>query len=198
MLRPRGRPKQYDADTALQAASEVFWSKGFSATSLDDLAAAMRMNRPSIYRAFGSKEAIYRQALAAFCQALDSTFEQTMLQEQDIAKALTKFYTAALAVYTSGEQAKGCLVMSTAATAATCHPDVQSDLLEIIQGLDGKLEQRFAQAQKAGQLKASCDIKGLAALAQGLLHSLSLRARAGQSQRQLKSMVRSGVAMMVG
>ncbi|HIF33901.1 MAG TPA: TetR/AcrR family transcriptional regulator, partial [Planctomycetaceae bacterium] len=57
MKRTRGRPKQYDEDVVLHAAGEVFWTKGFNATSLDDLSVAMGMNRPSIYRAFGDKEA---------------------------------------------------------------------------------------------------------------------------------------------
>ena len=58
MNKQRGRPKLYDANTALEAAGAVFWSKGFSGTSLDDLSTAMGMNRPSIYRAFGDKEAV--------------------------------------------------------------------------------------------------------------------------------------------
>jgi AcrR family transcriptional regulator len=64
MSTQRGRPKKYDPQTALQAAGGVFWAQGFSGTSLDDLSAAMGMNRPSIYRAFGDKEAVYRLALA--------------------------------------------------------------------------------------------------------------------------------------
>ena len=71
MSKQRGRPKLYDANAALEAAGAVFWSKGFSATSLDDLSSAMSMNRPSIYRAFGDKESIYRQALAQFSKLMD-------------------------------------------------------------------------------------------------------------------------------
>lgn len=197
MKRARGRPKQYDEDTALQAAGQVFWTKGFSATSLDDLSDAMAMNRPSIYRAFGDKEAIYRRALMQFCQGLDAAFEQTMLKQDDIRKALTEFYSAALAVYTSGSEPRGCMVMTTAATAATCHPDIQTDLLGVIHDLDEKIALRFEQALKVGQLKSSFDVMGRAVLAQCLLHSLSLRARAGESTVQLKHMIDSGVEAVV-
>ena len=68
---PRGRPRQFDEDAALTGAMMVFWEKGLAATSLDDLAQAMGMNRPSIYNAFGNKDAIYRTALARFCGQLD-------------------------------------------------------------------------------------------------------------------------------
>ncbi|MGH9889647.1 MAG: helix-turn-helix domain-containing protein, partial [bacterium] len=55
-----GRPRLFDADAALEGAMRLFWSRGFAATSLDDLAHAMDMNRPSMANAFGDKEAIYR------------------------------------------------------------------------------------------------------------------------------------------
>ena len=49
--RPRGRPRQYDPERALADAAKVFWKKGYAGTSLDDLAAATGMNRPSLYAA---------------------------------------------------------------------------------------------------------------------------------------------------
>ncbi len=198
MKRGRGRPKQYDEDQAIQAAGQVFWAKGFSATSLDDLSAAMEMNRPSIYRAFGGKESIYRKALTQFREGMQAAFVRTMLGENDIRKALAKFYGEALKVYTSGSEPKGCMVMSTAATAATSHPEIQADLLTIIRDLDEKIAQRFEQAKEAGQLSPSFDVNGRAALAQRLLHSLSLRARAGEQPLQLKRLIKAGVEMLVG
>ena len=59
----RGRPRAYDPDAALRAARDIFWVKGYAATSLDDIVEATGMNRPSLYAAFGDKEAIYLAAL---------------------------------------------------------------------------------------------------------------------------------------
>src|SRR5260370_5408388 len=59
----RGRPRAYDPDSALARAVDAFWDAGFAATSLDDLTAATGMNRPSLYGAFGDKQALYRKAL---------------------------------------------------------------------------------------------------------------------------------------
>jgi AcrR family transcriptional regulator len=197
MKRTRGRPRLYDEDVALQAAGQVFWTKGFSAASLDDLSAAMGMNRPSIYRAFGDKEAIYRKALMQFCRGMEDAFERTMLGEDDIRKALTSFYREALVTYTSGEQPKGCMVMSTAVAAAACHPEIRDDLLNVIQGLDQKIAMRLEQAREAGQLRSSFDVVGRAAVAQSLLHSLSLRARAGETPSRLKKLISSGVETII-
>src|SRR6185369_14365832 len=62
----RGRPRAYDPEAALAQAMATFWDAGYAATSLDDLAAATGMNRPSLYGAFGDKRALYRQAIASY------------------------------------------------------------------------------------------------------------------------------------
>lgn len=196
--RTRGRPRQFDEEEAVALAGNVFWINGFSATSLDDLSAAMNMNRPSIYRAFGDKKALYRRALAQFAAQMESAMKMTLFAEADVHKALTGFYREALAVYVSGDKPKGCLVMSTAVSAAVSHPEVQEDLLAVIQKIDRGIETRLKEAIQAEQLSAEFDPGERANLAQSILHSLSLRARAGESKARLNRMLVSGVGMILG
>jgi AcrR family transcriptional regulator len=186
MTKQRGRPKLYDATSALEAAATVFWSKGFSGTSLDDLSAAMDMNRPSIYRAFGDKESIYRQALDQFASHMEEGFRRTLLHEPDIRVGLKKFYREALEIYTSGDSALGCMVMCTAPAAAVSHPEVQADLLSVIQEIDAKLLVRVEKAMADGQVPKTQDGKLLGKLIQAVLHTLAIRARAGESKASLR------------
>jgi AcrR family transcriptional regulator len=186
MTKQRGRPKLYDHQEALQAAGTVFWSKGFSGTSLDDLSAAMDMNRPSIYRAFGDKESIYRQALEQFSELMEEGFNRTLLHESDIRKGLKRFYREALEVYTSGDAARGCMVMCTAPAASISQPDVQSDLLKLIQRVDAKILLRVEQAIEQEQLCKNTDARTLSKLIQAVLHSLAIRTRAGESKASLR------------
>lgn len=196
MKQSRGRPRKYDEYEVLEAAGLVFWDRGYSGTSLDDLSSAMGMNRPSIYRAFGDKEAIYRTTLMRFGRKMEQAFKQSMLTDEHMKVRLKNFYERALEVYLGGDHAKGCMVMSTAVAAATQHPDIQADLLGVIRDLDGKLLQQFEQAAALGQIDSSLDASGLALMAQSLLHSLSLRARAGETRERLMHLIEGGVDLL--
>ena len=65
-----GRPREYDPEVALQRATDAFWDAGFSGTSLDDLSARTGMNRPSLYAAFGDKQALYLKTLESYQHGL--------------------------------------------------------------------------------------------------------------------------------
>src|SRR5688572_33136097 len=84
--KPRGRPRSFDRDKALERAMHVFWKQGYEATSLNDLTRAMRINPPSLYAAFGDKEHLYLEALERYQRSrLESVAK--WLDEEPTAKA---------------------------------------------------------------------------------------------------------------
>src|ERR1700737_2271235 len=62
----RGRPRSFDRDAALERAMEIFWRQGYEATSINDLTAAMGINAPSLYIAFGDKERLFLEAVERY------------------------------------------------------------------------------------------------------------------------------------
>src|SRR5919202_5869099 len=84
----RGRPRAYDPDTALDRARDVFWDAGFAAASLDALAAATEMNRPSLYLAFGDKRALYRRTLDRYREFARAALAEALSPEGTLRDAL--------------------------------------------------------------------------------------------------------------
>jgi AcrR family transcriptional regulator len=80
---PMGRPRAFDIEKALDQALQVFWHKGYEGASLSDLTAAMGINRPSLYAAFGNKEELFRKALERYIEGPASYVEHALqLQDQ--------------------------------------------------------------------------------------------------------------------
>jgi AcrR family transcriptional regulator len=189
----RGRPRQYDRVVVLESALRTFHEHGYAGTSLDDLAAAMKMNRPSLYNAFGNKEALYRSALGHFIESMTAASRSALVSSPKLTESLIAFYAAALDVYFDEKPARGCFVFCTAPAEAMTHPEIARDLSEVIRHIDRVLEERFVQGQSDGQLSPTLSPAVAAAMGQAVLHTLALRVRAGASRRSLNSFVRSAV-----
>jgi len=196
--RSRGRPRQYDRATALNGALHIFSTRGFSATSLDDLAAATGMNRPSLYNAFGDKEAVYRETLDHFITGLRDAIGRQVVAEPDLQKALQGFYKGALQEYFSSNPPCGCFAFTTAPVEALTHPEFQRDLKALVDELDELLANKFAGAKADGSYPNIIDPKSSAKIAQAVLHSLAIRSRAGESKASLTSMAMHAVTMLCG
>ncbi|MEH6559141.1 MAG: TetR/AcrR family transcriptional regulator [Oceanicoccus sp.] len=192
----RGRPRQFDEDVALTGAMCLFWEKGLSATSLDDLAIAMNMSRPSIYNAFGNKDAIYRKSLARFCGQLDQGMRETLDTSTNVHVGLIAFFDQAIEVYCGSNPQMGCLMICTAPSEALSNPEVGKDLKALISRLDDGLTRRLQQAKCDGELAEEVQPKFAAKLLQATLQTLAIRARTGESKASLRKIARYAVAVL--
>jgi len=195
----RGRPRAFDARTAIERARGVFWDKGFSAASLDALSAATALNRPSLYGAFGDKEDLYLDALEGYRGDSLDLLADALDPALPLRANLACVYARALAIYLDGEGgARGCFLISTAAVEAIEHPRVREVLGRSLADFDAAIEKRLAFAVERGELPADADPQALAALAGAVMHSLAVRARAGDGREKLERLARSGVDMVCG
>lgn len=194
--RRRGRPREFDRNDALDAAMHVFHTRGYAAASLDDLAGAMGMSRPSLYNAFGNKQAIYRQAFDHFRSMMRREMTNVFDREGELRVALENFYRTALGVYLASEPAPGCFVFCTAPVETVTHAEIRDDLRSVLDEVDEALAAQFSAAQRAGSFPRRFDPKQAARIAQAVLHSLALRARAGESKETLEAMIGNAVALL--
>jgi AcrR family transcriptional regulator len=198
-VRPRGRPRAYDEERALEQATGTFWRSGYAATSLDALGAATGMNRPSLYAAFGDKHALYLAALERYARQAEAAMRSALDEELPLADALARVYDAALALYLpKGEAPRGCFLIGTALTEALEHPQVRERLHAALYAFDRAFEERLRLAQRRGELDADADPHALAGVASALLHTLALRSRAGDGRAALRAVIREGIRLICG
>lgn len=195
----RGRPRAYDPDVALQQALDAFWSKGYAATSLDDIAAATGMNRPSLYAAFGDKRALYLKALDWYWRQGNALMAAALAPDRPLAQGLMQVYGSALDLYFSGGgRPRGCFGIGTATSEAVEDPAIRNTFADGLRALDAGLKARFLAARDACELPADADPTALAFLASATLHSIALRARAGTPRVELEALARAAVATICG
>jgi TetR/AcrR family transcriptional regulator, copper-responsive repressor len=195
----RGRPRAYDPDQALARATEVFWAAGYEATSLDELGEATHMNRPSLYAAFGDKEALYLATLRRYRDAGRAAMRQALSPERPLREGLSTVYAKALDLYLGGEGgARGCLLISTAATEALRRPAVRAVLANSLRAFDDEFRTRLCLAREQGELPSDADPVALTWVASATLDALALRARAGEPRSLLEAMAASTVDLICG
>lgn len=183
----RGRPPAYDADVALKKATDAFWRRGYSGTSLDAITAATGMNKPSLYAAFGDKHALYLAALERYWDNTISSIREVFSAGGPLAKDLMRVYDDALSLYFSGPgRARGCFMVGTAVTEAMEDAEIRKSLLARFETLDREFEARFRLARDRGELGKSADPAALAALASATMQTIAMRARAGDSRASLR------------
>ncbi len=193
-VKPRGRPRTFDEDRVLGSILDAFWTRGYTACSMDELAAAARVSKPSLYAAFGDKRATYLRAMERFTNEFEGAVEAALGPDRPLADGLLAFYQASLERFMSGDHGpRGCLVLCTAATEAVVEPEIRAVLAGVLSRLDCALERSFAAAIASGQISRDADPRALAALAAAALHSLAIRARAGEPRDRLDALITAAV-----
>jgi AcrR family transcriptional regulator len=191
--KPRGRPRSFDRDAALAAAMEVFWRKGFEATSISDLTEAMGINPPSLYSAFGDKEKLFLEAIESYSARRGDSCPYA---DQPTARgAIQTLLTYVAQDLTESSHPRGCLMMMAATTAANTSPALQKVLSQKRLAAREHLRQRIKRGIEEGDVPAGTDAAALADFYSALLAGMSLQARDGASRKSLLATVEQSMAL---
>ena len=193
--RSRGRPRAFDREAALAQATRLFWIKGFEATSIADLTEAMGIGSPSLYAAFGSKEALYVEALRYYCDNYEALAWAKFLSAATARDAVVSLLMDSAAALTGclADIPRGCMV-----TLSSVGSEGHSDLGEVVRSaraitLD-RLKARLSRAVIEGELSASIDVHALARFVQTVQNGMSILARDGADRAELEAVAE--VAML--
>lgn len=179
-----GRPRGFDLDTALDQAVEVFWRHGFEGASLDKLTRAMGINRPSLYKAFGNKEQLFRLAVARYAEA-DMAYARAALRQRTAAAVARSLLHGNVEAVTRADRPAGCLTVQGGTTCAAGNEAVTRFLAASRLAGERQLAQRFARAVTEGDLPPDADAAGLARFVMVVAEGNAVHAAAGVSAQEL-------------
>jgi AcrR family transcriptional regulator len=183
----RGRPRCFNLEEALDRSLLLFWEKGFQNTSLDEIAEAVGVKKPSLYAAFGDKEMLFQKVLQRYAGKLSEPV--LALQRYDnIREAIDAFIELGIAGGCSQGHPRGCLLVSAFADSSLLPPSLAQEIKTLVNQADRAVAQRLKQAVGDGQLPADFDVKGTAKFLITLMHGVALRIRAGESRTELRRM----------
>ena len=185
----RGRPRGFDRAEALRLAMESFWEHGYEGTSIGDLTAAMGIRPPSLYAAFGSKEALFREAVALY-EDMEGEPPLRALEDSETARGgVEDMLRANVRSYTAPGRPTGCMIVLAATTYTPSTAGIRDFLAEQRRAATVAVRKRLARGQSDGDVPPGADIGALAAYVMSVQYGLSLQARDGATREELDTVV---------
>lgn len=185
-----GRPREFDRDGALDAAMQLFWRQGYESTSLSQLKQVMGdLSAASFYGAFGSKESLYREALARYLdthgQVVASLHDHTLKPRDALEQTLRR----SARMQTDACLPKGCMIVLSAASGSLEDGHLQLLVATERQRTRDAIRDCIDRAVAPGELQQDADAVGLAALAEAFLVGMSIQVRDGVSHAVIEAAV---------
>ena len=192
--RPRGRPRAFERDAALDRALGLFWTQGFEGTSIADLTEALEINPPSLYAAFGSKEELFREALGLYARAYGLPIERAVAEEKTALDAVERILREAARLFPAGATPGGCFVCNGVLNSSPDHRSVADFVAAAREWMVTALEQRITAARANGEIPKDASPATLARYVATVIEGMSVQARDGADEATLLEIVQVALA----
>lgn len=193
----RGRPRSFDPDKALGLALRVFWRKGYEGASLSDLTKAMGINRPSLYAAFGDKQALFRKVLDRYASGPVSYVREAM--DAPTARGVAERLLIGTAERVCDPRnPAGCLLVQGALVTGDTADSVRREVNSRRRAGQIALQQRLRRAKRERDLPLDSDPAVLARYLMTVTNGMSVQAAGGATGKDLRKVAETALRAWPG
>ena len=182
-----GRPRAFDPDTALDRAMHVFWAKGYEGASLSDLTRVMRINRPSLYAAFGNKEQLFRKVLDRYMDGPVAYFGKALAASK-ARDVVEEIFLGTARMAGDPRIPAGCLMVQGALACGDA--PVRKEVAARRTAAELALRRRLQRAKREGDLPKNADPAELAHYVMTVVRGMAVQSAGGASRDQLRRVAR--------
>jgi TetR/AcrR family transcriptional repressor of nem operon len=156
------RPKEFNPDDAIEKAMQVFWHKGYEATSMENLLTAMNLNRGSLYDTFGDKRQLFLNVIDRYCATFASSKYSLLNQPGPALPTLRRFIVGMIEGGLADPQRRGCLISNTIMELSPHEQEIAARLRQALKWAEDMFFEILTRAKQQGELKKGQDPRALA------------------------------------
>lgn len=191
------RLKEFNPDEALEKAMQVFWHKGYEATSMEDLLSAMDLNRGSLYATFGGKRELFLKAMDLYCNEGGVGSRFSILHQPGPALFLIRrFIDAMLEFGLSDPQRRGCLITNTVMELAPHEKELGKKLSGRLRMLEEAFTSLLTRAKREGELAKDKDPRALARVLVTMMQGTIVMIKAGIPAAQIRETADAALSIL--
>lgn len=190
----KGRPREFCVEEALASALRVFWSRGYEGASMAELTAEMGITKPSLYAAFGNKEALFHKALDLY-EREKLAYMRSALDAPTARGVAEKLLRGALEIQMSSCDPKGCLGVISMSACGIEAESIKAEVMKRRASSEAALIARFERARAEGDLPGTIEPVALVRYLFALLQGMSVQAGSGATCQELGQLVETSLSV---
>ncbi len=183
-----GRPREFDIDTALDQAVQIFWRQGYEGTAISDLAETLGINRPSLYAAYGNKQELFRKTLERYGEG-PSGYEREALARPAAREVAEGLLRGAADVQTDPDTPAGCLAVLGTTYCAEDSSPIGKIVIAFRRAGQAAIRERFERARAEGDLPAHADPDALTCYLGTVVCGMAVQAASGATREDLERVI---------
>jgi len=190
------RVKLFDEEEVLRQSMELFWKKGYHATSIQDLVSHLGINRASLYDTFGGKKNLFDKSLKLYCETNKERTIQFLQNQKSVKEGFRKLFEIAISESTTDIDKKGCFVVNTTTELIPGDDEIRKALIENRSNFEKIFLEFLMSGIKSGEISNNKDLKAIASLIYTLLGGIKVVAKIEPNRKKLLSSVDTALSIL--